>query len=358
MSPTKSAQRKSWIDCAKLMAILAVAVDHTNQLFYTNPIIARGSYYSVSLFILLAGIGARLSFTRKSDEIVSSTIYIYIYQLKKLLKIYVDYAIATAVLMIWYLRFFDLKTYVNHLLNFSIQGPYYFLVFYVQLLLITPLLTAWNEYCNRRRLHLLWNGLTLLALCCFSSVCIRYTYILPVHGGGQYLFGGTYLILYYLGILLEGYRVFERSRRQRAVLLAASGAGWALTLLMNCAGRPLDRILEPYWGRGGNPPGPQIMLLSIFTLFFCYSFYSLLEEAPFGGRLVKPLAFLGRHTLYTFLYHLLVRDVLLHTVLAGVQNIWALRVLGFLPMIVLPPVAVWGARKFAALLRNRVGLPV
>lgn len=286
-------------------------------------------------------------------------IYIYIYQFKKLLKLYVAYAVATAVLLAWYTRFLDWDTYINHLLHFSIQGPYYYLVFYFQLLMVTPLLTTWNEFCNKRRLHLLWNGLTLLFLCWFSSVCIRYTFILPVHGGGKYLFGGTYSILYYLGIVLEGYHTFERIKKQRAYLLPVLCVAWLIMLSVNCGGRrPLDSMLEPYWGYGTNPPGPQFMIFSIITLFLCYNLFSLLEEVRFLEKAINFFAFLGRYTLYTFMYHLLVRDVLLQTILANVHNIWVLRLMGFIPMIIFPPAAVWGMQKFAAVLREKAGLPI
>lgn len=49
-------KRIQWIDCAKAVAIVAVAVDHSNRVIYTNPAIAKASYFSVTLFILLSGI--------------------------------------------------------------------------------------------------------------------------------------------------------------------------------------------------------------------------------------------------------------------------------------------------------------
>ncbi len=51
-------------------------------------------------------------------------------QLKKIGKLYLQYALATFLLLIWYNRFFDWKVYIQHLMNFSIQGPYYFLCFF------------------------------------------------------------------------------------------------------------------------------------------------------------------------------------------------------------------------------------
>lgn len=51
-------QRIRWIDCAKTVAIIAVLVDHNSGLLYQNNNIKIISYFSVSLFILLAGITA------------------------------------------------------------------------------------------------------------------------------------------------------------------------------------------------------------------------------------------------------------------------------------------------------------
>lgn len=48
-----SMNRQTWIDCAKAIAIMAVAVDHCNGMLYTNPIIAQASYFSVSLLSLI-----------------------------------------------------------------------------------------------------------------------------------------------------------------------------------------------------------------------------------------------------------------------------------------------------------------
>lgn len=49
-------QRSYWIDAAKLVAILGVLVDHTQNVLYSNHRIADCSYYSVGLFIFLMGV--------------------------------------------------------------------------------------------------------------------------------------------------------------------------------------------------------------------------------------------------------------------------------------------------------------
>lgn len=124
--------RLLWIDCAKYVAIIAVAIDHTNGFLYDNKTLAFASYFSVSLFILLSGLSSVISSSNKFKG--------FQHQFKKVMRLFISYSIATLILFIYYRRFFDLKQYIDTLLNFNIQGPYYFLVFYFQLALITPLL--------------------------------------------------------------------------------------------------------------------------------------------------------------------------------------------------------------------------
>ena len=48
--------QQNWINCGKLLAIIAVIVDHTNGVFYSSTSISVASYFSVSLFVLLGGV--------------------------------------------------------------------------------------------------------------------------------------------------------------------------------------------------------------------------------------------------------------------------------------------------------------
>lgn len=50
-----------WINGAKFVAILAVLVDHTYGILYNNPDIAKATYFSVALFVLLSGMTSYLS---------------------------------------------------------------------------------------------------------------------------------------------------------------------------------------------------------------------------------------------------------------------------------------------------------
>ena len=82
-------ERTKWVDVAKFMAIIAVMIDHTNGLLYTNQHVAYFSYYSVSLFIVVMGMTTMWSY-RKGGNLFQKV-------RKKCLGIIRPYIIATII---------------------------------------------------------------------------------------------------------------------------------------------------------------------------------------------------------------------------------------------------------------------
>ena len=250
---------------------------------------------------------------------------------------------ATFVLQIWYTRFFDLRTYVSYLLNFSIQGPYYFLLFFLQLKLITPFLVMWCRFCDKQKTKFFWHVITMVFLCWFCSILVRFTFILQVHGAGKNLFGGTFLLLYYIGILIANFKILESLKTKKTAVLLVSGVLWVVWWRLNFLGKlPFDAWVAVYWGNGFNPPSINAMTFSLISLFVFFSIFGLLEDygKQIGKIIVDNLAFVGRYTLYIFMYHLMVRDVIL-TILPVVQtNIWLMRFCIFIPMLLVPMLMV------------------
>lgn len=115
-------KRINWLDCTKTIAIMAVIVDHCNGGLYTNPKIAQASYFSTSLFVLLAGISADLAFEKDVKSGKNKTF-------QRLEKIFIQYAFATLILTCYLNKFFDLKIYLSNVINFSASGLYYYFVF-------------------------------------------------------------------------------------------------------------------------------------------------------------------------------------------------------------------------------------
>lgn len=332
-------KRKRWLDCTKAVAIIAVIVDHTYGVLHGDKILLYASFFSVGLFVLTAG------FVVNIDRVKS-----FSYQAKKVGKMFLQYAIATAIVLFCVERFFDLKQYIMHLLNFSITPSYYYMLFFIQLILISPLLAFWFRICECRRGRMLFHVITLLVLCWMASIFVRYTYVLPVWGGGQYIFGGTYIVLYYIGILISNLKIFDISRWSLKTRIVTS----IITLLVFGAlvwarvsdNLVIDKVLSPYWGEGINPPSIQAMLLAMAVFIGCYAFFTLLVEVNCNmiKYLLRILEIVGQNTLYVFLYHLLVRDIL-RKLLSNYISIWFIRVLIFISMITLPVIVAIGVKQ-------------
>ncbi|MEG2929424.1 MAG: hypothetical protein RR846_07715 [Oscillospiraceae bacterium] len=302
MADTHPFTRAKWIDCAKFVAICGVLADHCNGFLYGNQDIARVSYGAVGLFVLLAGVTGWLSY-EKSQILFSPTRH-----LKKAFKLFLSYMGAVAVYQIANEGQFSLGQYLTNVLSFEYVSLFYFVFFFLQLILVGSVLTWWVGFCAARPRPVLWQLATIIGLFPLSFYLILHAHTLPIHGGGRYLFGGTYLFLYYIGILLGSSRAFQLSKKCCFVCLFLTLSAWELwRRLFLRAEASFDLPLDPFWFDGINPPGIIYIVFSLLTLFVCYSFFSLAQLAK--SRIVRialgVVSYFGSKTWYIFLYHML-----------------------------------------------------
>ena len=317
-----------WLNCAKTMAILAVMVDHTKGYLYTNQDIAYTSYYSVSLFILISGMTSYLSdqhrkenwwqtFARSSKKIVGA------------------YCIASAVYLVWETNGFDLLAYLNGLIHFNISLPHYFVLLYIQLMAVNRFLFNFLEKCPRTGKGYFQEGLMLVALMAFSSWTTNYTNILDIYGGGGKLLGGTYLLIYYIGMLFVRHDWLSDSSIWKELILGVvSGGLWvALWRFMCKNGNALDAYVP--FGNGFNPPSVSFILFALFMCGVCFGAFNLLSKAKATTWITNGMNWIGKHTMSIFLYHLLFFSKICQPVLLvlPVSNIWLSRFVCFGGMI-------------------------
>ncbi len=326
-----------WINCLKAIAIIAVVVDHTNGLLYSNRYIAQGSYFSVTLFILLSGYTTYLSVVNKNSNEIDISLKAV---LRKILPLIKQYLFATFVVLIFTYRVFVLTDYINFALKFNISSPYYFILFFLQLKLITPLLLKIAKNTNKFKLQILIDIAILLFLFVVAAICINRTFILPVHGGGAYLFGGTYLPVYYMGMLINKYNMLEKiSNKVKSFILVPLIVFWCIWIyLMANAILKMDVILQPFFGAGFNPPSANFIIFASITLVLFYSIFSLLEQNrnKISKCIVKVFAYVGRNSLYVFLYHLLVKDLWIAILNAELFYQPIIRIIVFISIVLLP----------------------
>ena len=181
-----------WIDIAKLVAIIAVLVDHTYGILYTDQNIGWGSYYSVSLFVLVMGWGSYQSMKNNLRPILE--------MLKiKTYRIFGAYLFATFIYYIVQYRFWDFSDFINYVIHFNICGPFYYVILYIQLVWVQPLVFKFLAP-GKRKNEVLVEFVGLLVSMIVAYLTTKYTNIMSIYGGGGKLLGGSYLTLFYIGM--------------------------------------------------------------------------------------------------------------------------------------------------------------
>ncbi len=303
-----------WINCAKMVAILAVMIDHTQGILYTNPKIGLASYFSVSLFIIISGMTSYSSYCRKNTKWKS---------IHKCGNILLDYAVATFIYLVAKTCFFDLSRYVQLLVGFNASGPFYFVLLYIQLTLIARFMFNYLQRCSEKEhkglLYEVWGFLGVIVV---SYLTTNYTNIFNIYGGGGILLGGTYLILYYLGMFIMKHGFLnDISLRKSVQFMILFGGTWIIWwYFVLCPHRGAVDAFFPF-GKGINPPGICLMISAVLMLGFLFGFFTLLQRFNVTKWLVDVTNQLGSHTLYIFLYHRFFLDFVLrrHVIIDNIQ---------------------------------------
>lgn len=289
--------RIQWINWAKFVAICAVLVDHSYGILYSNHEVAWASYFSVSLFIIVSGMTSYISNQTRPDEKWHETFW------RTSAKMIIAYLMAAFLCFVMKTRSFHVKEYCIGVLKFNIQGPFYFVALYLQLMIINRILYNLVSKLSLKKNFLLGGCILIIA-----TVTTQYTNILNIYGGGGKLFGGTYLFCYYIGMMFIKYDVFSDNIK-RGIFFAVSGAiGYFVWWKFVCIDQLVIDSKLPF-GSGMNPPGVSLFIMSILVLGLVYGLCMLLQRLNLN-LVVDSVSWLGAHTLYIFLYHRAFLDVL------------------------------------------------
>ncbi len=299
MEHTESANKRIiWIDAAKFAAIMAVYLDHSFYSgMYYNKIILFLTYYHVSLFILLMGITTYQSCKR-------STFHLKI----KLWKILLPYITAAIIYYIYYNDGLDFGKLFTGLVHFDIANHFYYILVYIQLVLITPVVFSVFRRTDSKNNATLWKILVFIIIIFISYLTTNYTYILNVYGGGKRLFGGTFLILFYIGMWFADFYEKKALKKQHFIVLFITSAIllviWMCFISLNQYN--FDKLFP--FGNGLNPPGVTLCIYSFLILLTISSLGNLLSFYPnsFLNKGFRAFSSVGKHTLYMYLYHWLI----------------------------------------------------
>ena len=294
-------RRARWLDLAKFFAIIAVMVDHTHGVLYDNTLIFFFSFFSVSVFIITMGVTTVWSYD-------SGTELLYRKVVRRCLAMIRPYVIATLIYGIAQYGSVDFEKIINHLINFNMAPPFYYVALYIQLVLVSPII---YKLTVTGRKHGIWMVIvSILFVISISVLTTNNTSIFEIYGGGGMLFGGTFLILLFAGMWLGVLcKKINTTAAMDGVLTAVSG----VLLIAWCVFLPKDSFdidTKLHLGNGINPPGITLgvyAILLLLVIFFCDRYLTCMDN-PVITRALDFLAVIGQHTLYIFLYHRLFLD--------------------------------------------------
>lgn len=168
-----------WINCAKFMAICGVLVDHTTRILYTNPRLHFASFFAVSLFILISGLLSYRSISHHNYSYTKTVVH-------SLKKIVLAYLVATFIYQVWAYKSFDLQRYIYGLILFNTSGPFYYVLLYIHLILISKIL--YNFLALETKVSLIKDVTIGYCVIIIAYITTNHSNILNIYGGG-----GSYL---------------------------------------------------------------------------------------------------------------------------------------------------------------------
>lgn len=297
----KKGKRELYIDVIKGLAMVSVIADHTSSLGGILNTYFH-IFHSIMLFVLVMGFNLYFSFKRKEDAGESIKLSPFD-SLKRLKTFFVFYTFATIIILFVRYHKFDLFQFIDTFIYFKGDGAYYFICMYIQLILVSAVVYKVVSFSKNMLSHLL----ILAAVYGLSSFFVSYTLILPhLHGGGKFLLGGTWFLLFVIGFFIaKGYAFFTNGVRKYIVFIF---------LMIACY------FYAPYvlifWG---NPPLSFMYIIYGVTSFLVLIFLSsiikdvqsflvkknIVIPNALGRILLFPfnyLAAVGRYSLHIFLY--------------------------------------------------------
>ncbi len=323
-------QREEWIDVAKAFAIFAVLIDHTYGVLYKDYVIHNPSYFSVSLFILCMWVTSYLSNKR--------TKWNYKVLAKKIIGILIPYSMASAIYSIVEYKCFNLQLYLTSWIHFNASPPLYYVLLYIGLLIVAPVFLYLLQSEYKGFGGMLYNFVVFAIIVLFSAVCTKRTNILEIYGGGGVMFGGSYMILLYLGMLFAKYFAeVEVTNVFVDMFLFSLFILWSSFININ------QFKIDSYFpfGSGINPPSITLFCGALIMLAIAWTFKGVQKSSRAVIRKIHDcLSYIGRHTLYIFLYHFLfllkVVPVITDNLLSLNFNKWIVRFIGFAVLIIGP----------------------
>lgn len=273
-----------WLDLLKGFAMIAVVIDHLYS-YYQNLNIQHHTGFHVSLFIMVAGFTSAISIQNRGGVVNFS------YILKRILKIFVPYLVATLVYCI-YFQYFDLVTIFKKIYTFSVAGPLYFVFFYIQLVAISSFI---YKLVNHQKSKF-FDVPLIIVFFLLGLLFNKYKIIDSFYGGSGVLFGGSFFFLFTLGFFIKKYeKIFENKNFNITLLISSI----ILLTIYEIFG-----FVSKSWS---NPANGWLIGYTLIIFSFIQSTYQLFLTR--FNKFLTPITIIGKNSLYIFLYHTLIINI-------------------------------------------------
>lgn len=277
----------TYVDIAKFIAMIAVMIQHTSTK-YVSGNFQHIQSFCVCLFILCSGITTYISISKKNN--------VTLYTFKRIFRLLETYVISSMICFIIWNDGFDTIQYLSGLIHFSIQAPYYYLLVYIELVLISPFLYKLLQRFESKKRY------TVLFIIFVISILLNRFKLFEVILGGGYLFGGTYLFIYFIGMVIGSKHHYINDKRKLLVFGIIETA--ILLLFIYVINNGTFNFKENDIFGSNNPPGLIQIFYSLLILFLIYTIDCL--RRIYISEKLSTICFLGKHTLYVFLFHYLI----------------------------------------------------
>ena len=315
-------KRYNQIDTIKGLAALMVLVNHSLNFVFTQEWIFKLSRCCVALFILCAGFTLHISFSRfaAKGKLSLNNIIIHFF-LRSVARIILPYSVYVIVFYVAMHKCIDLPKIIEHIFSFNINNPCYYFLIYIGLLLITPIV-YYIVQCIFE-LKGIKRGVAQVLFVVFCAVIgylnVRYTLVLETaFAAGKFLFGGTYLPLYVIGVMISKYlslndKFTEKKVAIHFIISTSLITIWVISLFLF---PNVHIFLENQFipGIGGNPPSASIFIGSLLLFWFFWSLHSFVELKTSGKYRFRALGACGQCSLYIYMYHQIIKYIMLQII--------------------------------------------
>ncbi len=124
-------KRYLWLDAAKYIAIFAVVMNHIyGATYFDNYRVLLYTAFSVTLFTLVSGVTSAIDMERGFE--------IKTYLVSRIKRVIIPYIIASIICILFQYKLLNINILFKNLIAFSASPPYYFILFYIQLIIVAP----------------------------------------------------------------------------------------------------------------------------------------------------------------------------------------------------------------------------